>query len=84
MPNAGLDCKPMPLLWKEGTRLGFELLTRPTVRRARGSKNAGAEVDAFQWGSGALKSTRNHAAQQGGSLYRLAVAAISTARRRRN
>ena len=49
MPSAGLDGKPMPPIWKEGTRLGFELLSRPTIRRARGSENAGAEVDAFQW-----------------------------------
>ena len=49
LPGAGLDGKPMPTTWKAGTRLGFEVLTRPTVRRARGSKNAGAEIDAFQW-----------------------------------
>ena len=49
LPGAGLDSKPMPTTWKAGTRLGFEVLTRPTVRRARGSKNAGAEIDAFQW-----------------------------------
>ena len=49
LPSSSLDGKPMPTTWKAGTRLGFEVLTRPTVRRARGSKNAGAEIDAFQW-----------------------------------
>ena len=48
LPGASLDGKPMPTTWKAGTRLGFELLTRPTVRRARGSGNPGAEIDAFQ------------------------------------
>lgn len=49
LPSASLDSKPMPAAWKVGTRLGFEVLTRPTVRRARGAKEPGAEVDAFQW-----------------------------------
>lgn len=49
LPTASLDGKPMPATWKEGTRLGFEVLARPTVRRARGSGNPGAEIDAFQW-----------------------------------
>lgn len=44
----GLKSKPMPVTWNTGTRLGFELLARPTVRRARGRPNPGAEVDAFQ------------------------------------
>ena len=48
LPNSSLDSKPMPTTWKAGTRLGFELLTRPTVRRARGTGNPGAEIDAFQ------------------------------------
>jgi CRISPR system Cascade subunit CasE len=48
LPSANLDGKPMPTTWKAGTRLGFELLTRPTVRSARGSENPGAEIDAFQ------------------------------------
>lgn len=48
LPSSSLDGKPMPVLWKVGARLGFEVLTRPTVRRARGSKNPGGEVDAFQ------------------------------------
>ena len=48
LPSASLDGRLMPATWKAGTRLGFELLTRPTVRRARGSRNPGAEIDAFQ------------------------------------
>ena len=48
MPGSSLDGKPMPTMWKAGTRLGFEVLTRPTVRRARGNRNPGGEVDAFQ------------------------------------
>ncbi len=48
LPGSSLDSKPMPVTWKAGTRLGFGVLTRPTVRRARGSRNPGGEVDAFQ------------------------------------
>lgn len=48
LPGSSLDGKLMPARWKAGTRLGFEVLTRPTVRRARGGKNPGGEVDAFQ------------------------------------
>ena len=48
LPVSSLDGKSMPTTWKAGTRLGFEVLTRPTVRRARGSRNPGGEVDAFQ------------------------------------
>ena len=48
LPSSSLDGRPMPTAWNAGTRLGFELLTRPTVRRARGSGNPGAEIDAFQ------------------------------------
>ena len=48
LPGSSLDGKPMPATWKAGTRLGFEVLTRPTVRRARGGRNPGGEVDAFQ------------------------------------
>ena len=48
LPGSSLDGKPMPAMWKAGTRLGFEVLTRPTVRRARGGRNPGGEVDAFQ------------------------------------
>lgn len=48
LPGSGLEGKPMPATWKAGTQLGFELLTRPTVRRARGNRNPGGEVDAFQ------------------------------------
>lgn len=48
LPGSTLEGKPMPAAWKTGTRLGFEVLTRPTVRRARGHRNPGGEVDAFQ------------------------------------
>ncbi|MCY3628168.1 MAG: type I-E CRISPR-associated protein Cas6/Cse3/CasE [Gammaproteobacteria bacterium] len=48
LPGSSLEGKLMPATWKAGTRLGFELLTRPTVRRARGHRNPGGEVDAFQ------------------------------------
>ena len=49
LDGARLDSKVMPATWKAGKQLGFELLIRPTVRRARGGRNAGAEMDAFQW-----------------------------------
>ena len=48
LPGSSLEGKLMPATWKAGTRLGFEVLTRPTVRRARGGRNPGGEVDAFQ------------------------------------
>ena len=48
LPGSSLEGKPMPAAWKAGARLGFEVLTRPTVRRARGHRNPGGEVDAFQ------------------------------------
>lgn len=48
LPGLSLDGKLMPATWKAGTRLGFEVLTRPTVRRARGSRNPGGEIDVFQ------------------------------------
>ena len=44
-----IDSKTMPSSWRTSQRLGFEVLLRPVVRRARGAKNAGAEIDAFQW-----------------------------------
>ena len=44
-----IDSKTMPSSWRPSQRLGFEVLVRPVVRRARGAKNAGAEIDAFQW-----------------------------------
>lgn len=45
----GIDSKRMPAEWDAGRRLGFEILTRPTVRiaRARKSVSAGSEIDAF-------------------------------------
>ncbi len=43
-----LDGKAMPTVWQPGTRLGFETLVRPVVRRSRRSDNLpGKEVDAF-------------------------------------
>ncbi len=48
LPGSSLDGKLMPATWKAGTRLGFDVLTRPTVRRARGGRNPGGEVDVFQ------------------------------------
>ena len=49
LPADGIDGKRMPAEWDAGRRLGFEILTRPTVRIARARKNvsAGSEIDAF-------------------------------------
>lgn len=49
LDGARLDSKEMPTTWNADKQIGFELLVRPTVRRARGGRNAGAEMDAFQW-----------------------------------
>ncbi len=43
----GLRCKPMPVKWDTGRKLGFEVLVRPTIRTARGSEIPGAERDAY-------------------------------------
>lgn len=48
LPASRIDSKPMPSEWQSGKRLGFEVLLRPTIRRARGSAKAGSECDAFQ------------------------------------
>ncbi len=48
LPPSRIDSKPMPAKWQKGKRLGFEVLLRPTIRRARGSQRAGSECDAFQ------------------------------------
>ena len=48
LPASGIDSKPMPDLWESGRLLGFEVLIRPIVRRARGSGMSGKEQDAFQ------------------------------------
>ena len=46
----GLKGKPMPVAWKPGQRLGFELLVRPTIRRSkRAASHPGTERDAFLW-----------------------------------
>ena len=48
LPPSRIDSKPMPAEWQTGRRLGFEVLLRPVIRRARGSERAGSECDAFQ------------------------------------
>ena len=48
LPVAGIDSKSMPDRWESGKRLGFDVLIRPIVRRARGSCTPGRERDAFQ------------------------------------
>ena len=48
LPASGIDSKPMPDAWEPGKLLGFEVLIRPIVRRARGSGMCGKEQDAFQ------------------------------------
>ena len=48
LPASHIDSKPMPTVWRVGQRLGFEILVRPIIRRARGSDRPGREVDAFQ------------------------------------
>ena len=48
LPASRIDNKLMPRTWQQGKRLGFEVLVRPTIRRARGSDRAGRECDAFQ------------------------------------
>ena len=46
----GLQSKPMPVAWRPGQRLGFEVLVRPTIRRSkRAEMHAGTEWDAFLW-----------------------------------
>ena len=49
LPASRIDSKKMPSSWRLSLRLGFEVLVRPIVRRARGAQNSGAEMDAFQW-----------------------------------
>lgn len=48
LPTSRIDSKPMPTTWRTGQRLGFEVIVRPIIRRARGSDRAGRECDAFQ------------------------------------
>lgn len=46
----GLKSKPMPVSWRPGQRLGFEVLIRPTIRRSkRAASHPGTEWDAFLW-----------------------------------
>ena len=47
IPVSSIAGKSMPAFWQSGQTLGFEILIRPTVRNARGSRNAGKERDAF-------------------------------------
>jgi CRISPR system Cascade subunit CasE len=50
LPGASLESKTMPSTWKAGTRLGFEVLVRPTIRRSkRAATHPGTEWDAFLW-----------------------------------
>ena len=45
-----LKSKPMPVAWRPGQQLGFEVLVRPTIRRSkRAASHAGTEWDAFLW-----------------------------------
>ena len=45
-----LKSKPMPIAWRPGQRLGFEVLVRPTIRRSkRAARHPGTEWDAFLW-----------------------------------
>ncbi len=48
LPMSSIDGKKMPMSWPNGQRLGFEVLIRPTVRCARGTRTPGKERDAFQ------------------------------------
>ena len=48
LPSSNIDSKPMPTTWRVGQRLGFEILVRPIIRRARGADRPGSETDAFQ------------------------------------
>ena len=48
LPTHTMDSKPMPLQWRKGKRLGFEVRVRPIVRKSRGSGNEEAERDIFQ------------------------------------
>ncbi len=46
----GLKSKPMPVAWRSGQRLDFEVLIRPTIRRSkRAASHPGTEWDAFLW-----------------------------------
>jgi len=45
-----LKSKPMPVAWRQGRRLGFDVLVRPTIRRSkRAASHPGTEWDAFLW-----------------------------------
>ena len=48
LPPSSISSKLVSSAWKSGQQLGFEVLVRPTIRRARGSNRAGTEWDAFQ------------------------------------
>ncbi len=48
LQTSAINTKPMPEIWDRGKRLGFEVLMRPVVRHARGSRYAGKERDVFQ------------------------------------
>ncbi len=48
VPSGAIETKAMPLDWKVGRRVGFEVLIRPVVRRTRNADRPGTERDAFQ------------------------------------
>ena len=49
IPAGGIDSKPMPVEWKTGKRLGFEIRIRPIVRPTKNAASRpGRECDAFQ------------------------------------
>ena len=48
VPSGAIHTKVMPVDWRIGRRLGFEVLTRPVTRRTRNANRPGTERDAFQ------------------------------------
>ena len=67
LPASRIDSKPIPTEWQPGKHLGFEILLRPTIRRARGSDRAGKECDAFQ--AEAEKHSKGMMAQSREEVY---------------
>lgn len=55
LPSDRIASKPMPVEWRSGRQLGFEVRVRPTVRRSRNADfRPGKECDAF-----ALEASRH-------------------------
>ena len=49
IPASRIDSKPMPMEWKAGKKLGFEIRIRPIVRPTKNADSRpGRECDAFQ------------------------------------